>query len=99
MVPGGNKHDAVNAFEDKLSTCRIKYLPRNSIEVEPYPEASYVTKRQGKEVEEKRPLGLRGKRYKLSLLLRIRSPVDILEVCGLSAKPGAIVDNLAVNFT
>ena len=61
-------------------------------------EAADFAQRQRQEVEEERALGLRGQRDHLALRLGTGARVDELQIRGLPAEPGAVVDQLAVDF-
>ena len=61
-------------------------------------EAANLAQGQGQEVEEERPLRLRGKRNHLALGLRVRLSVNVMEVRRLAAETGAVVDELYVYF-
>jgi hypothetical protein len=62
-------------------------------------EPPYISESKGKKIEEKGPFGLGGKGDQLPLLVRHRLLVNELEVGRLAAKPGTVIDNLAVYFS
>src|SRR5580700_2960681 len=59
---------------------------------------THGTQVEGKKIEEKCPIRLGGQRHHLSLLIRSRVFVDPLQIRGLPAEAGTIVDELAVYF-
>src|SRR5438034_7113497 len=62
-------------------------------------EATDRAKIQRQEVEKQRAVGFSCKADELSLCLRGRRVVDVLEVGRLAAKPGPVINNLAVDFS
>src|ERR1700724_3832638 len=61
-------------------------------------EAAHGAQIQGQEVKEQSSIGLGGERDHLSLLLFGSFLKDVLEISGFAAKPGAVVDDLAINL-
>src|SRR3989442_13196529 len=62
-------------------------------------EATDRAKIQRQKVEKQRAVGFSCKADELSLCLRGRRVVDVLEVGRLAAKPGPVINNLAVDFS
>src|SRR6266850_1204890 len=62
-------------------------------------EATDRTKIQRQEVEKQGAVCFSCKADELSLCLRGRRVVDVLEIGRLAAKPGPVINNLAVDFT
>ena len=78
----------------------IKYafLIDERSEVEAGAKAADSAKVEGQEVEEERPVRFRGQRDHLALLFVDRLIENMLQIRGLTAQTGAVIDDLAVNF-
>jgi hypothetical protein len=62
------------------------------------PESAHSPQVERKKIEEKSSIRLGRQRHHLSLLIRPRVFIDPLQIRGLPAQTGTIVDKLAVNF-
>src|SRR5690606_4664567 len=94
----GDEDDAVHALQDEPPAGVVVYLPGHGVQVEPGLEAADAPQVHGEEVEEERALRLRGQRDELSAGLRVDPLIYVLEVRGLSAEAGPVVDDLAVDL-
>jgi hypothetical protein len=64
----------------------------------PYVKSPDLSQTQRQEIEEERAIALGINRYHLAFDVLDSLAVDILQVCGLSAKSCPIIDNLALDF-
>src|SRR5262249_8485209 len=98
----GGIHDednAVSTVEDSDACALIEHLTWDRIEVEANIEAMDRAQVKREEVEEQRTLALGGDGEQITVRLLWGMIVYVLQVGGLAAVPGAIIDNLAVNLT
>src|SRR5207245_9900934 len=73
-------------------------LAGDGLEVETGPEPAHRSQIERQEVEEQRSLCLGGERDHLALLLFRGFLVDVLQIRGLAAQPGAVIHDLAVDL-
>src|SRR5271156_4735414 len=93
-----NEDYAIGAFQDQAAAGFVENLTGNCGEMEAGAKAAHGAQIERKKIEEKSAIGFGGKRNHLSLLIRSGMLVDPLQVGGLPAKAGAVVNKLAVNF-
>lgn len=94
----GNKDDTIHTFEDELTGGIIKDLARDGVQMETGLEAANLAERQRKEVEEEGPFRFCCQTDHLAFGVGSGLLVDILEIGGLAAKAGAVIDNFTVDF-
>src|SRR6185369_2954403 len=89
---------AIHAAQDQFSAGIVKNLAGNGIEVESRPEAADSPQVEGQEVKEQGSVRFRGQGDHLALLFIDRLIENMLQVRGLNAQTGAVINDLAVNF-
>src|SRR5262249_62418972 len=95
----GHKHHAIHAAEDQLTAGVVKDLARNGIQVKARAEAAHSPQVEWQEVKKQGPVSLRGQGDHLAFLFVCRFVENMLQVRGLTAQTGAVIDDLAVDFT
>src|SRR6478735_5006099 len=94
----GHKDHAIHAAQDQLSAGIVKDLAGNGIEMESGAKAADSSQIEREEVKEECPVRFRGQGDHLALLFVDRFIENMLQVRGLTAQTGAVIDDLAVNF-
>src|SRR4029079_8250272 len=94
----GDEDDAVHTLEDQLAGGVVIDLTGHGVQVKLYLEAAYRSEINRQKVEKQGSLGLRCERDHLPSGARRHLVVDVLEVGGLSAQSGSVVDQLAVDL-
>src|SRR5437660_2852165 len=94
----GDEHDAVHPAQDQLAAGVVKDLSWNRVEVNARLEAPHRTQIQRQEIEKQGSISLDGERDHLPLLLFGCFLEDELQIRRLTAQPGAVVDDLAVDL-
>src|ERR1051326_5869061 len=93
-----DEHDPVHPFEDELPAGVVVHLPRHRVEVEPRLEAADGAQVHREEVEKQGALRLGGEGDHLAARVGRDFAIDVLEIRGLAAQPGAVVHELAVDL-
>ena len=88
----------VDALQDKLAACVVKDLTGHRVQVKPRLESANRAQVQRQKVEEQRSVGFSCQTNKLALGLRGGRVVNVLEIGGLAAQSGTIVNNLAIDL-
>src|SRR5580658_14758 len=94
----GDEDHAIGAFQDQAAASFVENLSGNGVEMKAGAKTAHGAQIERKKIEEKSAIGFGGKRNHLSLLIRSGVLVDPLQVGGLPAKAGTVVNKLAVNF-
>src|SRR5260370_5371079 len=94
----GHEYDAVHSAEDQFAAGVIKDLSRNRVQVNARLEAPHCTQIQRQEIEKQGSISLGGQRDHLPLLLFGCFLEDELQIRRLTAQPGAVIDDLAVDL-
>ena len=94
LLAVGHEHDAVGALQHQLPGRVVEDLAGDGVELDARLHAPDGAEVDGQEVEEQGAVGLRGQGQHLSLVLDRRLLVDPLEVRGLPAQAGAVIDDL-----
>src|SRR5262249_12498601 len=94
----GHKHHAIHAAEDQLTAGVVKDLARNGIQGKACAETAHSPQVEWQEVKKQRPVSLRGQGGHLAFLFVCRFIENMLQVLGLTAQTGAVIDDLAVDF-
>ena len=91
----GDEDDAVRTLEHQLAGRVVGDLAGDGVELQPGLHAADLAELDRQEIEEEGPVGLGGERQHLSFLDAVgQGVVDVLEVGGLAAEAGAVVDDL-----
>src|SRR3984957_20392468 len=93
-----HEHHSIRALQNQSPARLIEHLPRNGIQMKTSAKSAHGSQVERKKIEEKSAIRLSRQRHHLSLLIRSRVLIDPLEIRGLPAEAGTIVDKLAVNF-
>src|SRR5262249_25893527 len=89
---------AVGAPQDQLAARVVEDLAGHRVEVEADLVPLDLAERDRKKIEEQRPLGLRREGDHLALRVGVGPLEDVVQVGGLPAQAGAVVDDLAVDL-
>jgi hypothetical protein len=85
--------------QHQLARGVIEHLTRHGIEMESGLESANLAQRKRKEVKEKSALCLGSQGDHLSLAVRVRFFVNILEVSRLAAETRAVKDDFAIDLS
>ena len=93
-----HEDDAIATTQDELAAGVVEDLAGHGVEVEAHLEALDRAHVEGQEVEEQGAVRLGGQAHQLAALLRVGLLEDPLDVRGLPAEAGTVVDDLAVDL-
>ena len=89
-----HEHHAVGALQHHAAGGVVEHLAGHGVELDARPHAADGAELDGQEVEEEGAVRLGGQREHLALVLDGQLLVDPLQVGGLAAQAGAVVDDL-----
>ena len=89
-----DEDDAVGATQHELAGGVVEDLSGYGVELDPHLLSADGAELHRHEVEEQRPVRLGRHRDHLALVPDLRVGIDVLEVRGLAAQPGTVVDEL-----
>ena len=90
----GHEAHRIGALQHHPAGGVVEHLPGHGVELDPRAHAADRPDLDRQEVEEERAVRLGGEREHLALVLDGQLLVDPLEIRGLAAQPGPVVDDL-----
>ena len=94
----GDEDDSVSPFQDEFAAGFVEDLAGDGVEMQARFEAADGAQIERKEVKEQRAVSLRGQGNHLALLAGAGVVVNPLQIGGLAAQTGSVVDQLAVDL-
>ncbi len=89
---------AVGTLQNQSPARFVENLAGNGVKMKARLESAHGAEIEGQKVEEKGAIRLRRQRNHLPFLIRSRVLVNPLQIGGLPAKAGAVINQLAVDF-
>ena len=89
-----HEDDAIHPLQHQLAGLVVEDLARHGVELQACAVAPHQARFQGQQVEEQGPVSLRVQAHHLAPALAAGLAVDGMEVGGLAAQAGAVVDDL-----